>query len=500
MGEIALRPYQTEFIDNVRNQFRRGKRRVVGVAPCGAGKTIMTGWIIRQVCRNNKSAVFFVHRKELIEQTAATFDKLGIRYGIIAGGVKPNYLYPVQIASVQTLINRLDFVPAPDLLVCDECHHILAKTYLQIINRWNKSYLLGVTATPERTGGVKLCDVFNSMVLAPSTAELIKLGNLTQFDYFAADSSNDFSSELNSIKILQGDYDNKQLAELMSRRRIIGNIVEHYEIHSPDKSAICYCVNVAHSKTVAQSFQNAGINAVQVDGSTPKNKREFIVNQFRKGNIQVLCNAELFGEGFDVPNCDAVILARPTKSLTLHIQQSMRSMRPNPADPNKRAIIIDCVENWKRHGLPDTERDWNLDPNDPKREGKTPYKECPECERIIPLGTRVCPFCDYEFEFRTMPEEVDGNASLLHNSEHKKSVDTAPKVINKPTTIEEFLPIAEKKGYERGWAAFKALEHVHSYADCLHISEVMNYKKGWAWHKWEELKKDLQKAPAFDTI
>jgi len=514
MNEIALRPYQAEFIDNVRKSFIAGKNHVVGVAPCGAGKTIMTGWIIRQTVKRGKSAVFFVHRKELIEQTAATFDKLGIRYGIIAGGIKPNYIYPVQIASVQTLVNRLEFIQPPDLLVCDECHHILAKTYLNIINTWNKSYLLGVTATPERTGGIKLCDVFNSMVLAPSTAELIKLGNLTQFDYFDA-APKDLARSLGGVGVHHGDYDNKQLAELMGRTKLVGNAVDNYLLKAGGKSAICYCVNIDHSVTVANAFNDAGIVAAQVDGSTDKDLRAYIVDQFRYGNIKILCNAELFGEGFDVPNCDCVILARPTKSLTLHIQQSMRSMRPNPANPNKRAIIIDCVGNYKQHGLPDTYHDWSLDPNKPKREGEPPpMKTCPKCGCLNYSNQRFCTGhypdgrkCDYEFPIDPVIIEEDVKAKLVHKSENKKSVDTAPKIINAPTTIEEFLQIAAKENKKPYWAVYQALPYCKSYADCLHIAEVMAARNtdpdkwqkpsGWAWHKWEELKNGLAKSPDF---
>ncbi len=503
MNEITLRPYQIEFINNVRDQFAVGKNHVVGVAPCGAGKTIMTGWVIRQTLLRGKTAVFFVHRQELLEQTSATFTRLGIPHGIIAGGVKPNYLYPVQIASVQTLVNRLDFLQPPDLLVCDECHHILAKTYLRILEHWNKAYLLGVTATPERTGGVKLCDVFNSMVQAPSTAELIRLGNLTNFDYFDA-APKDFEKALSGVGVRHGDFDNDQLASLMANRKLVGNAVDSYVKKAAGTAAICYCVNIKHSKTVANSFNSAGIIAAHVDGETPKSERAEIVEEFRQGRIQVLCNAELFGEGFDVPNCDTVILARPTKSLTLHIQQSMRSMRPNPANPNKRAIIIDCVGNYKTHGLPDTERDWSLDPNKQKREGGVaPTKVCPECGSVNYTNTRKCvgyypngSKCNYEFPIDPVIVEVDKQAELIHKSENKKTpVKKAPAVINAPTTIEDFLRIAEKKGRKDYWAVCRALEHVTTYDEVLHIAKVMNYKKGWAYYQWQDLKNGLAKSP-----
>ena len=508
MSEISLRPYQQTFIDNVREEFMHGSKRVCGVAPCGAGKTIMTGWMIRQSFQRNKSSVFFVHRKELIEQTSDTFHRLGIPHGIICAGFKPNYSYPVQIASVQTLIKRLDKIHPPDFLICDECHHILADTYQDIINFWSDAFLLGVTATPQRTGGVRLGDVFQSMVQAPSVAALIKLGNLTDFHYFALDL--DIDSILESLKISHGDYDNYELERLMSAEIIVHNIVDNYKLHSDGKSAICYCVNVNHSKCVADSFADAGIPVAHCDGNTPKPERAAIIDNFRRGNIKVLCNAELFGEGFDVPNCHTVILARPTKSLTLFIQQSMRSMRPDPDDPNKVAIILDCVGNHKRHGMPDDNRNWSLDPNKPKTkkdgvkkslsEINDDYITCPVCQKDFSPNLRVCPNCGYIFDSK----EIDAELDLIHNSENEVLGVTpgGGKILRAPRTIEEFLDYAADHNYKKGWAVIKALDFVQSYSDLLHIAKVMNYKNGWAYHKAQDLgipitrsgKNGLQKA------
>ena len=173
--KISLRPYQQDFINAVRGEFLKGNKRVVGVAPCGAGKTIMTGWMIREALNRGKRSIFFVHRKELIAQTAKTFLDLGIPFGIISSGAKMLLDRPVQIASVQTLARRLvdnDGKPNqpvinalnPNFLICDECHHILANTYKKVLDAFPTSYLLGVTATPLRMGGITLSDSFDSLV------------------------------------------------------------------------------------------------------------------------------------------------------------------------------------------------------------------------------------------------------------------------------------------------------------------------------------------------
>lgn len=500
MNEIVLRPYQKDFINNVRNEFKLNHRHVVGVAPCGAGKTIMTGWMIRETIKNGKRAIFFVHRRELIEQTAATFAQLGIPYGIIASGVKPDYDAPVQIASVQTLVNRLLDVKKPDLLVCDECHHILADSYQRVLAAFPKAFLLGVTATPLRLGGITLNDVFDSMVLSPSVADLIKLGNLTHFNYFTMDitiGDKLLASFLDNATIFQGDYQSENLSRFMLNPSVTKAIIDSYKLYANGKSAICYCVNVKHSQHVARFFNYAGIPAVHCDGSTPKKIRANIINDFRQGKFKILCNAELFGEGFDVPNCHAVILARPTKSLTLHVQQSMRSMRPDPSDLNKTAIIIDCVGNFKELGKPDDFRDWSLDPNKPVLHGDAPPHEvCPNCNTPVHYAAQICPNCGYDLTQDTKVFADDAE-QIYSSAENKKMAPTQTiSVIHAPTSIEHFVSIAEQKGYKKSWAVFQAFKYVKSYNDLLHIAKIMGYKNGWAYHKALDLKIPIQKTVA----
>lgn len=494
MAEIKLRPYQEKFLEDVQNEFKAGHKRICGVAPCGAGKTIMTGWLILELLKNGCRVIFFVHRNELIEQTSRTFDQLGIEHGIIAANSKKNYDLPVQIASVQTLAKRLNTVPKPDFLICDECHHILANTYKAILNHWEDANLLGVTATPQRMGGINLGDIFTSMVQAPSTRELIKLGNLTQFKYYAPKES----LNLNSVRVKFGEYVNDDLSKVMEDQKIIGSIVGHYKKLANGKSAICYCVNIKHSKKVAAAFNAAGISAAHCDGETNKKLRVQIVEDFRMGKIKILCNAELFGEGFDVPNMQAVILARPTKSLTLYTQQSLRPLRPDPNDPKKVALIIDHVGNYKRFGLPDENQIWSLLPNKKKEPQEAPLKSCPECESVVPLGTLTCPYCGYEFV-----DEEEQELRLLEHEGHLVKIERVkiaptkprPRIKHRPTTPEDFLQIAKEKDYKKGWVAIHSLRYARSYEDCLRIAKVCGYKPGWAWYRWNEL---LEEHPEYE--
>lgn len=454
---FVLRDYQKNFINSVRREFARGVKNVCGVAPCGAGKTVMTGWMIRESVQRGKRSIFFVHRKELIEQTANTFAALNIPFGVISAGFPANYEMPVQIAGVQALVNRLGEIPTPDFLICDECHHILAKTYLKIINYWRNAALLGVTATPERMGGVRLGDVFDSLVIAPGVKELTRLGNLVPFQYFAPD----LNLSLEKLHVKRGDYVNSEAANLMSQAKILVNIVDEYKRHAKGKSAICYCVNIEHSKIVTERFKKAGIPAAHCDGETPAKKRAQIVEDFREGKFKILCNAELFGEGFDVPNMDAVILARPTKSLTLFIQQSMRPLRPDPDNPKKIATIIDCVDNFSRFGLPDRNHKWSLAPNEERESQDAPVKVCPDCDAVVPAGTQRCPVCGYKFEFNRF-SEVNGVTSEV------------------PSAFLHYWNLKRAHGYKDYWAVIKFLQNdAQSIADIIAVRDFMGYKKGW---------------------
>ena len=478
MTDITLRPYQQKFLADMRNEFARGNKHVVGVAPCGSGKTVMAAEIVKRAVKKGNRVVFFVHRDELIAQTAKTFMRHGIEFGIVAAGYEMKPEISVQIASVQTLARRLDKLPTPDMLICDECHHILATTYRKIIDKWPKAFLLGLTATPQRMGGINLGDVFDAMVESLTVDELIANGNLTPFKYYAPD----IGVNLSGVRSKFGEYVTSDIDKVMNARGIIGGIVENYRKLADGKQAICYCVNVRHSKTVAEAFNKAGIPAAHIDGDTDKNVRRKLVEDFRTGRVKVLCNAELFGEGFDVPNCHAVILARPTKSLTLYNQQAMRALRPDPNDPNKVAVIIDHVQNYSRHGLPNSQHDWSLDGKVIDESRRRKPRLCPKCEAVVSYKKKSCPCCGYEWPPSEADEEIfdEQDGTLVE-------IDVGNNFVKaKKNTPEYFQALAQRDKRPRGWAAYKAAEFARTYNDFCHIAKVVGYKLGWAWYQWLE--------------
>lgn len=444
--DICLRPYQQQLIDDVGYEYSEGRRRVCAVAPCGAGKTIMTAWMARGTALSGRRAIFMVHRQELIEQTSATFTAMGIRHGLIAAGAAKEYDLPVQIASVQTLIHRLSQMQAPDLLICDECHHIVANTYRKIVDQFSSSYVLGVTATPERIGGQGLGEIFQSLVLGPSAAELIAAGNLTPYDYYAPPTKFDPAA----AHVRFGEYVKNDLLSQMDDADVIGDIVTNYKNLADGKRAICYCINRAHSEHVAASFRAAGIPALHIDGETHKAVRARAIEDFRTGRLQILCNAELLGEGFDVPAMEAVILARPTASLTLYIQQSMRPLRPDPNNPEKRAVIIDHVGNVFRHGMPDEEREWSLETKKRKPRA-TAIKVCPACYTAVPSTARTCP-CGHVFA--AAPEErkiteTDGTLKKIEAIQRKERRQE----VGRARSVSDLTAIALRRGYSLRWVS-----------------------------------------------
>lgn len=444
---IELRNYQQNVIDDIAYEFKLGKNKICATLPCGAGKTILSGWMARATALNYKRVIFMVHRQELIDQTSATFTAMNINHGVITTGSPKEYELPVQVASVQTLVKRLNEMPTPDFIICDECHHVVANTYKKIINNYPEVKVLGVTATPERLGGYGLGDVFESMVIGPTVKQLISWGNLTPYQYYAPPAK--FNAD--EVRIKFGEFVKSDLEIQLDNNAVVGDIIANYKKVAAGMRAICYCVNRKHSEHVAQCFNAAGIKAIHVDGETHKSIRNQAIRDFRDNKIKILCNAELFGEGFDVPAMEAVILARPTQSLTLFIQQSMRAMRPDPDNPNKTAVIIDHVGNCFRHGMPDDDREWSLETKKKKQTRTISVKTCPQCYTAHYSNVRACPSCGFTYPIASsreeLPDSQNGELVKIEAVEKKQQRQE----VGRARTIQDLERIAIKRGYSMRW-------------------------------------------------
>jgi superfamily II DNA or RNA helicase len=307
----------------------------------------------------------------------------------------------VQICSMQTLARRLDKIPAPDLCYIDEVHHVCCDLYSKICAAIPNTYRVGFSATPIRTDNRGLKKWFDRLVVGPGVRELIDQGFLADYILYAPP-----PPDLTGIHTVAGDYDRGELAAAVDRPKLVGDTVDHYKRLAAGTRAIVFGVSVIHSKHIAEEFCRADIQARHVDGETPKQLREMWLNDFHAGRFPVITNVDLFGEGVNSPGVNAVICARPTKSLTVWLQQVGRAMRPKP--DGSKAIIIDHANNYVRHGLPDQDREWTLtEDRKPRVLAEVPVTTCRECFMVLPAATRICPGCGTVLQGEGVGREIE---------------------------------------------------------------------------------------------
>ena len=454
---INLRDYQERGINDIRAQFIQEKSRVCFVAPCGAGKTMLMAYMADKAAKRGKRTLFLVHRKELLEQAGKTFLNLNIAFGVIAPKLQYFKDRLIQIGSIQTVANRIGEIADPDLIILDECHHATAKSWLSVLKFFNKAKVVGLTATPARLTGEGLGKVFDSLVIGPSVNDLIEQKYLAPFKYYAPP----VKADLIGIKTVRGDFEQREIANRMDRPTIIGDTIEHYKKLANDTKAICYCVNRNHSMHTAYMFNRVGISAVHVDSTTSMVERAKAMQDFRNGKIKILCNCDLFGEGIDVPSMQTTILLRPTKSLTLFIQQSMRSMRIDKENPHKYAIILDHVGNVMRFGLPSTQHKWSLEgrKKNTRNKNKAQIKimVCKRCFSVY-APAKACPYCGAEnIVERQEIREQQGKLKEITEEDLKiRRIE-----VGKARSIEKLQEIAKKRGYKPAWVYIQAkLKHL----------------------------------------
>lgn len=401
---IKLRDYQLNLKNKVRMAFSKYKR-VILLAPCGSGKTVIASSIMNDSVSKGKKVWFVVHRKELLDQATDTLK----RYDVPMDNIK--------IYMVQSLANKLKNIEeVPDLIIYDECQHATSATYERINEKYPDSYILGLTATPIRLNGKPLGNLFQCIVSTVNCDDLMEQGFLSKYDYYAPI----IDLQLEKVKISKGDYDPKDLDTQMNKLKIYGDIIKNYKKLADNKKTIIYCHSIDYSKKIEQLFSENGYSIKHFDGTTPKSEREKIVEDFKNDKIKILTNVDLIGEGFDVPACECCLLLRPTQSLGLYIQQATRCLRPNG---NKRAIIIDYVNNVQRHGLPTQTRKWSLDSkvkeyDNENEDGTLKLRICQNCFSTFETAP-VCPYCGAIYETTAIEIQNFKNIELKKIEEAK---------------------------------------------------------------------------------
>ncbi|ALX50709.1 helicase [Lentibacillus amyloliquefaciens] len=405
------------------------------VAPCGAGKSVIISEIARMTTLKGNRVLFLVHRRELIEQIEETF-----RFNNVD-------LSNVQFGMVQTVVHRLDKMRKPDLIITDENHHGLAKSYRKIYEHFSDVPRLGFTATPIRLNGSGLGDVNDVLIEEVDAKWLIENQYLSPYKYYAPKLIDTQKLKLNSLR----EFSSTSVNDAMDDKTIYGDVIKHYRQLADSEQAIAYCHNVEASKQVSDEFNQSGIPAAHIDGKTPKDERNNVIQKFREGQIKIICNVDLIGEGFDVPDCSTVIMLRPTQSLSLFIQQSMRGMRYRPG---KTSTIIDHVDNVRRHGLPDDKREWSLEGKKTESgEKEIPIKECENCFAVYPPNHKWCPECGHQPEVKEQKDyEVDETAELQEVTESDFSFTIDHREPKDCKNMKELSELAKNRGYKPGWA------------------------------------------------
>lgn len=432
--------YQEKIITETRSLWAQGAQNVMAVSPPRSGKTLTAAWLSEPFLQNNEHVCFQVHRQELIRQISLEYASLGYSHNILApndvvSGIINDQVKkygkrfidrsaPMTIASVDTVRSRISdlrqWSSRVRLWMTDEAHHLLADNkWGQVISLFPNAFGLGLTATPIRADNKSLSraqgGVFDAMVLGPTARDLINEEHICDYRIIAPPSSIDRETIRTGTT---GDFTQKGLTDARKKSTITGDCVQTYLKYTSGQQGIAFCVDIDHAHEMKQSFREAGVSAEVISSKTEKSVRKQMMSKFENGNFNILINVDLLGEGLNVGGISVVIMARPTKSFGLYVQQFFRAL--TKADGKSLATIIDHAGNvgyfGKFYGLPDTYSNWSLASRErgkrsKRDDGVIPVTTCTKCffpyERIYPK----CPHCGHEpvAEGRSKPEQVDGD-------------------------------------------------------------------------------------------
>ena len=357
MKEIKLFDYQEDMKERIEKALRL-HRSVMAQMPTGTGKTyLLTAVIDSFVSNNPKEKVWIVaHRRELVSQIDETVRK----FHSYSSSNTSSLLSSVKAMSIQWLMRHYDEIEEePGMIVIDEAHHALAKTYKEMWERFPKAKFLGLTATPCRLNGKGFTDLFDVLVQSWAVPEFISKGRLATYDFVSIKSDGVTQRLINSLQKrgADGDYQNKEMDMLLNKKPSIERLYRSLEEFGKDRKGIVYAINISHAQKITKLYQEHGVKAIAIDSKTPAMERQQDIEAFKKGDIQVLVNVDIFSEGFDCPDMEFVQLARPTLSLAKYLQMVGRGLRV--AKGKKNCVIIDNVGLYRVFGLPSQVWNWN---------------------------------------------------------------------------------------------------------------------------------------------
>lgn len=449
--DMELREYQSQAVSEVIHTLSRGKSCCLWI-PTGGGKTEVSVALAKYEAERGGHTLFVVDRKNLASQSRDRFQKYGMLTGVMRGEDTIVRGYePVTVASIQTLASRLEHettdqvLGRTSLVIIDEAH-IHHQAHDKILEKTGCA-VVGLSATPMREG---MGLIYDELIKGPSYKDLIEMGYLVKPRYFIP--ARPEIASLSDVKISQGDFDTAQLSQYMRQKTIMGDVISHYQKHGQDRPAICFGVDIAHAKALAEDFNLAGVPAAVIHQGTPDDERAEIFSSFKQGDLRVLSSVAVLSIGFDEPSVSCVILARPTLSTALKIQQEGRGLRPYPGKQD--CLVFDHALNVLRHGRIEDYSPVELDDVD-KDTGKKKRSEkamegraCPVCTGLIPAGEHECPECGYLMARRSQVDYID--AELMEEGT-KEPVRTN----QQQDFYAQMLWVCRERGWKSGVAYYK---------------------------------------------
>ena len=356
MKKIELFDYQEDMKARIEKALCL-HRSVMAQMPTGTGKTYLLTAVIDSFVRANPKAKVWIvaHRRELVSQIDETVRKFQSY-----SSATSSLLSSVKAMSIQWLMRHYDEIEEePGMIVIDEAHHALAKTYKEMWERFPKAKFLGLTATPCRLNGKGFTDLFDVLVQSWDVPEFISKGRLATYDFVSIKSDGVTQRLIDSLQKrgADGDYQNKEMDMLLNKKPSIERLYRSLEEFGKDRKGIVYAINISHAQKITKLYQEHGVKAIAIDSKTPATERQQDIEAFKKGDIQVLVNVDIFSEGFDCPDVEFVQLARPTLSLAKYLQMVGRGLRV--AKGKKNCVIIDNVGLYRVFGLPSQVWNWN---------------------------------------------------------------------------------------------------------------------------------------------
>ena len=423
-----LRDYQQQMYNDIRKALMK-HLNPCAVACCRSGKSYVIKEIVEKACLRNSKVLILAHRRLLLSQHAKIIEN-------------------ARLESVFTEVNHLGEHGRVDLIIIDEAHIAGAESYKKVCDYY-KCPVIGFTATAKRLDNKPL-SIFTTIINGVSGDDLIERGYVAPYDLYAPK----LDIDLKDVNMSGADFNNEQLGNVMCNRKIYGDIIKYYRQLASGKQSIAYCTNIKHSMQIRDLFLENEISAVHMDASTPEKEREKIMQDFKDGKYQILCNCNLISEGITVPECDCCMLLRPTQSETLYIQQACRCLTPRDG---KRAIIIDFVGNCYAHGTPTEKRTYSLEDDGPRirnssREPEVTCRECSNCLRVYRGIDPICPYCGFDNKRTRKQIQADEKAEL----ERIEKIERVKKrqEVGMAKDKEALIKIAKERGYSMGWVYY----------------------------------------------